>query len=60
MIDTMIAGIIGIAMVVIFLGIMVVWVPAPPLIIIVVAVMAMLVYDFVMTVRFGENYHRRG
>ena len=59
MISTLIAGVIGIAMVVVFLGIMIVWVPAPPLIIIIVGVMALLVYDFVMTLRFGDNYHRR-
>jgi uncharacterized membrane protein len=59
MISTLIAGAIGIAMVVVFLGIMIVWVPAPPLIIIIVGVMALLVYDFVMTLRFGDNYHRR-
>ena len=38
-----------------FLGFMVVWVPAPPLIIIVVVVMALLIYDFVQTLRFGES-----
>jgi hypothetical protein len=59
MISNLIAGAIGIAMVVTFLGFMIVWVPAPPLIIIVVSVMALLVYDFVMTLRFGDNYHRR-
>jgi hypothetical protein len=59
MISNLIAGVIGIAMVMTFLGFMIVWVPAPPLIIIVVSVMALLVYDFVMTLRFGDNYHRR-
>lgn len=59
MISTLIAGVIGIAMVMTFLGFMIVWVPAPPLIIIVVGVMALLVYDFVQTLRFGDNYHRR-
>jgi hypothetical protein len=59
MISNLIAGAIGIAMVMTFLGFMVVWVPAPPLIIIIVGVMALLVYDFVQTLRFGENYHRR-
>jgi hypothetical protein len=56
---TLITGIIGIAGVMIFLGIMVWWVPAPPLIIIVVGVMALLVYDFVQTLRFGENGARK-
>jgi hypothetical protein len=59
MINNLIAGTIGIAMVVVFLGFMVVWVPAPPLIVIIVIVMAMLLYDFVQTVRFGENYSNR-
>ena len=59
MINNLIAGTIGIAMVVVFLGLMVVWVPAPPLIVIIVIVMAMLIYDFVQTLRFGENYSTR-
>jgi hypothetical protein len=56
---TFITGIIGIAMVIAFLGIMLWWVPAPPLIIIVVVVMALLIYDFVQTLRYGENGDRR-
>ena len=52
---TFIAGVIGIAMVMAFLGVMVVWVPAPPLIIIVVFVMALLVWDFIQTLRYGEK-----
>jgi hypothetical protein len=55
MITTLVSGIIGIGMVAAFLGFMVVWVPAPPLIIIVVFVMALLVHDFVQTARFGER-----
>ena len=50
-----ITGIIGIASVGAFLTIMLIWVPAPPLIIIVVAVMAMLVVDFVQSLRSGNN-----
>ena len=38
-----ISGIIGIALVIAFLGVMLVWVPAPPLIIIVVSVMLLLI-----------------
>ncbi len=38
-----------------FLGVMVWWVPAPPLIIIVGHVMLLLIYDFVQTLRYGEN-----
>ena len=48
-----IPGIIGIAMVMTFLGIMVWWVQALPLIIIVVGVMLLLIYDWVNTVRYG-------
>ena len=51
----LISGIIGIAMVIAFLGVMVVWVPAPPLIIIVVSVMALLIWDFIQTLRYGED-----
>jgi hypothetical protein len=56
MIVTFVVGAIGIAMLLTFLGVMLWWVPAPPLIIIVVGVLALLVYDFVQTLRFGENY----
>jgi hypothetical protein len=56
---TLITGIIGIAGVLTFLGIMVWWVPAAPLIVIVVGVMSLLIYDFVQTVRLGENYSQR-
>ena len=59
MIVTLIVGIVGIAMLLTFLGIMLWWVPAPPLIIIVVGVLGLLGYDFVMTLRFGENYADR-
>jgi hypothetical protein len=48
---TLVTGIIGIAMVLGFLGIMLWWVKALPLIIIVVVVMALLIYDFVLTLR---------
>lgn len=56
---TLITGIIGIAGVLAFLGIMIWWVPAPPLIIIVVGVMSLLIYDFVQTLRLGENHSQR-
>lgn len=51
----LITGIIGISLVVGFLSFMLVWVPAPPLIIIVVFVMAMLIIDFVNSLRSGGN-----
>jgi fatty acid desaturase len=55
MIAQLIAGVIGIGLLVTFLGIMVWWVKAPPLIIIIVVVIALLIYDFVQTLRFGES-----
>jgi hypothetical protein len=51
----LITGIIGIVMLVIFLGFMVWWVPAPPLIVIMVSVVLLLIYDFIQTLRNGEN-----
>jgi xanthosine utilization system XapX-like protein len=54
----LISGIIGIAGLAIFLGIMLVWVPAPPLIAICVGVMLLLIYDFVITLR-EEGEKRR-
>jgi hypothetical protein len=51
----LITGIIGIVMLATFLGFMVWWVPAPPLIVIIVSVLLLLIYDFVQTLRNGEN-----
>jgi len=48
-------GIIGIALVTTFLGIMVWWVQALPLIIIVVGVLMLLIYDWIKTLRFGVS-----
>jgi hypothetical protein len=48
---TLAAGLIGIAGIFTFLGIMLIWVPALPLIIICVGVMALLVYDFIGDLR---------
>jgi hypothetical protein len=52
---TLITGLIGIAMLSAFLGIMLWWVPAPPLIIIVVFVIALLLYDFVQSLMGDRN-----
>ena len=52
---TLVTGIVGIAMLVVFLGILVWWIKALPLTIIVLAVIVLLVYDFVRTLRYGEN-----
>ena len=50
-----VTGVIGITLVISFISFMIVWVPAPPLIIIVVAVMALLITDFVLSLRSGGN-----
>ena len=55
MIMTAICGVIGIAMVTAFLGFMVVWVQALPIIIIVVGVLLLLIYDFVKEIRSAAN-----
>jgi hypothetical protein len=59
MILNLVTGTIGFVMVAAFLGFMVVWVPALPLIIIVIGVLLLLLYDLVQTVRFGEDYAKR-
>jgi len=46
-----ITGVIGLAMAMTFLGFMVVWVPAPPLIVIIVGVMILAAVDFVQSLR---------
>jgi hypothetical protein len=56
---TFISGIIGIGLLATFLGIMLWWAPAVPLIIIVVGVLILLIYDFVQTLRHGENSSNR-
>lgn len=56
---TLVTGIVGIAMVVAFLGFLVWWIRALPFTIIVVGVMLMLLYDFVQTLRAGDNGRRR-
>jgi hypothetical protein len=55
MIMTLITGLIGIALLVTFLGIMVWWVKALPLIIIMVGVVALLLVDFVQELRAASN-----
>lgn len=56
---TLVTGIIGIAMLVAFLGLLVWWIKALPFTIIVVAVVGLLLYDFVQTLRSGDNGPRR-
>ena len=55
MIMLVVTGLIGIAMLVTFLGIMVWWVKAPPLIVIVVGVLALVIYDFVQELRAASK-----
>ena len=50
-----IAGIIGIAGVCAYLGFLLVWVKAIPLIIICLAVLALLVYDFIQSLSTGDK-----
>jgi hypothetical protein len=55
MITSLVTGIIGISMLIAFVSIMVWWVKALPLIIIFVFCGALLIYDFVRTVLYGEE-----
>ena len=55
---TLVTGVIGIAMLMAFLGIMLWWVKALPLIIIVVLVLSLLFYDFVRTLIYGDEGYR--
>jgi hypothetical protein len=52
---TLVTGVVGIAMLVVFLGFLVWWIKALPFAIIVVVVVLLLVYDFVQTLRHGES-----
>jgi hypothetical protein len=51
----LITGVIGIAALAAFLGIMVWWVKALPLIIIVLVVLALLIWDFVLELRAASK-----
>jgi hypothetical protein len=51
----LITGLIGVAMVIVLMGFMLVWVKAPPLIIICLVVFALLAYDFYLTMRTGRS-----
>jgi L-asparagine transporter-like permease len=54
----LISGVIGIGMFMAFLGFLIVWVPAPPLIVIVCGVTALLIYDFIGELRSARNQPR--
>ena len=51
----LVTGIVGIALLLVFLGIMVWWIKSLPFTIIVVAVVLLMLYDFVRTLRYGES-----
>jgi membrane protein implicated in regulation of membrane protease activity len=55
----LVSGIIGIAMMVGFLGFLVWWIRDLPFTIIVVVVVLLLLYDFVRTLRYGDGGARR-
>jgi amino acid transporter len=55
MIMLLVTGLTGIALLATFLGIMVWWVKAPPLIIIIVGVLALVIYDFVQELRAASK-----
>ena len=52
---TLLTWIVGMTMLVSFLGILLWWIKALPLTIIVVAVLVLQVWDFVQTLRSGDN-----
>jgi hypothetical protein len=52
---TLITGLVGIAILLGYLGILLWWIRALPLVIIVVAVVLMLLQDFVQTIRSGDS-----
>jgi hypothetical protein len=51
----LVTGLIGLLLVMAFLGIMLAWVPAIPLMVIVVVVMGLLVCDFIASLRNGSG-----
>ncbi len=52
---TLITGIIGIATLLAFLGILAWWIKEVPFTIIIVVVVLLLLYDFVQTLRHGDS-----
>lgn len=54
----LITGIIGISMLLAFVGIMIWWVQALPLMIIFAVMIGLLLYDFVRTLKYGEEGKR--
>jgi len=52
---TLVTGLVGAAMVMMFLGFLVWWIAEPPFTVIVVVVIGLMLYDLVLTVRSGDN-----
>lgn len=50
-----VTGLVGIAMLLVFLGFLVWWIKELPFTIIVVAVVLLMLYDFVQTLRYGDR-----
>jgi hypothetical protein len=55
----LVTGIIGMGMLLVFLGVLVWWIKALPFTIIVIAVVALALRDFVVTLRYGDSGLRR-
>jgi hypothetical protein len=51
----LVTGLIGAVMVILFLGFLVWWIAEPPFTIIVVAVLVLMLYDLVRTLRHGDG-----
>lgn len=52
---TFVTGVVGIAMLLVFLGILAWWIKELPFTIIVVAVVLLMLYDLVRTLRYGDS-----
>ncbi|WP_341702678.1 hypothetical protein [Ferrovibrio sp.] len=55
LIANLITGLVGIILLCGFLGILMVWIKAPPLVIIMLVVIAMMVFDFIRSMRDTSN-----
>ena len=51
----LVTGLVGVALLLVFLGIMVWWIKSLPFTIIVVVVVLLMLYDLVRTLRYGDN-----
>lgn len=55
----LVTGLVGVVLMMTFLGIMVWWVKALPLTLIVVGVVVLMLFDLVQTLRYGNTSSRR-